>query len=266
MARHPEAANSTIRVAAETYDRFESDIILFSAKTVAGLLQFRGLLRDISITRDDIVAKSYFVTGDTHAFIRGKAHAAAKLLPRLRHRLEAEGGVSPTDEPVEFLSGSVDEQLPTPAFPGVVADLERKQLVDDKPPPIRRLSSVAGELFRARKSRVLFLTGILAAIGLATAWFMQPNAGGSWVEDAERPWEFRFTLAETGDGELRGFGGLGRVPFTVTGYRVGRRITLRVDHPGESYVTFDGSLTARDEMTVYLYRGSASGRYVFERR
>jgi hypothetical protein len=117
LAQHNEAAASTVRPTTDVHDEFQSEFLLFGPETLRLLLYFRGLIRDIELSRENIRAGLAPVDGDAHHFFRVKAAGAASLIPELRRLLEGEGGASPLDKHVEQFKPPSLPSLPPPAFP-----------------------------------------------------------------------------------------------------------------------------------------------------
>ena len=118
LAGHAEAASSTVRTLTDVYDRFAHDVVLFEPETARRLLEFRGLIRDMEVSRETISNLSIIPDEKGHHYFRVKATFAAQLLPELRTLLEKEGGVVPTESPYQTVRYPELPPLQPPAFPG----------------------------------------------------------------------------------------------------------------------------------------------------
>lgn len=111
------AGGSSRRLTTDSFDRFESDFVLFRSPTVRILLQFRGLVRDIEISISNLNRSEKEPTDRAHHFIRVKAGFAARLVPALRSNLEDAGGEFETDVKYEAVGYPDLPDLPPRAFP-----------------------------------------------------------------------------------------------------------------------------------------------------
>lgn len=118
LAGHTEAASSTVRPLTDVYDRFAHDVVLFEPETARRLLEFRGLIRDMEVSRETINKLGIEPDEKGHHYFRVKATFAAQLLPGLRTLLEKEGGVVPTESPLQTVRYPELPPLQLPAFPG----------------------------------------------------------------------------------------------------------------------------------------------------
>lgn len=116
-AEHSHAAESTVVIAMPVYDRFVTDLILFSPETLHTLLELRAFVRDLELSAALFTHKPSVVGENAHEYIRAKATMAANLIPRAKVALEAAGGLPPADWEIEFVKPGVKLELADPAFP-----------------------------------------------------------------------------------------------------------------------------------------------------
>lgn len=114
---HARAAESTVKIAMPVHDRFESELLLFPARTAHVLLELRAYVRDIESTAATFSSGQHAADEDAHHYMRLKAIAAANLVPRAKVVLEAMGGESPIDPEVDLYPRGELPVLVEPAFP-----------------------------------------------------------------------------------------------------------------------------------------------------
>jgi hypothetical protein len=122
LARHKQAASSTVRPLTDVQDRFQADLVLFKPQTLRTLLELRGLIRDIEVSRDTLQGSLDTLDDKAHHFFRVKASFAAQLIPKLKGMLEREGATVPSDSPVVVLRYPQLPELPPPAFAEAMED------------------------------------------------------------------------------------------------------------------------------------------------
>jgi hypothetical protein len=122
LARHKQAASSTVRPLTDVQDRFQADLVLFKPQTLRMLLELRGLLRDIEVSRETLERSQEPIDDHAHHYFRVRASFAAQLIPMLKGMLEREGGAAPQDSPVVVLRYPQLPDLPPPAFPDAAGD------------------------------------------------------------------------------------------------------------------------------------------------
>ena len=119
IAKHREAAHSTVRPDDSNFATFHSDLFLFEPGTAQKLIVFYGLVREINreLNNSRIRMKDEGVNPGNrdHRFIRVKAIFAANWIPELRGVLETAGGSALPDESIKWARRE-DPTLEPPAF------------------------------------------------------------------------------------------------------------------------------------------------------